>query len=923
MQILKPEWLAHFGQRTIIFTLHVHPDGSRIATGGLDNTIKLWSTEAIMNPNTTSPKLLCTLGIHTGSVLCVRWSNRNGHFFASGSDDDLILIWQLDAAAVSWGGGSTFGSGEQNIEVWKPIRRLAGHESDVADLSWSPDNTYLASCGFDSTVYIWNCQTSERLHKLEGHSAFVKGVSWDPIGEYLATQLRFGELVIGNWSPEGSHLAIPNACQGSVPVAIALRRDEWKIDVSMIGHESPTEVVCFSPILYHIRDQDRGTIVGGVCAIGSQDHGVSIWATSSSHPLLVFKQLFTHCILDLSWSPDGRFLFACSYDGTATILEFKKNQFGEPLKPEEQERILSKHGYKPKEPVIIENTTQLAMEEENAISKKIISSSRIAALMGELEIDHMNDENNSTQQTDKASQMQISNDSSSAQSSNQVATATIIPPSSSSNNITTTKPVNQIQQHITITKDGKKRIQPNFLRSTSSYTGPSPFFSTSSSSFSEVTTNINISSTSSNNFNPLTNPDIDPPNREISMETLPLVFIGTKRKESAISDSSNNTANANASPNKRPALLPAAGGSGKVNGEIQNLSTTITSSPSRLNNNNTRPSMITPSVVTSQVRLSSHKVKDYLSKDLSEFKALKVECHNNHQGLSRIVCSLNKINLWSDIVPNAVTLIAGNDKYVAIGCENASVIIYDHSGLRLLPNIRLDSAASYILMSREYLLCLSQTGIVNVWKLPKLESVVSSVSITPIIQPSSLSSADFHYASIERVFIRPNGVPILMTDTNEAWCYHLSAKAWIQIYDPRYSSKEMKTSTEGYGNDPRRILNSIEQIARNKGGNYGTLSYLAQGESKLGHLYNQLLAAELVNSPNEYKKILLNYAQALADVGNEERINILCSRLLGPLDNVGANSANSANWDPFVAGMSKHELLKDVLAILCKDQIKF
>ncbi|CAJ0750166.1 22113_t:CDS:2, partial [Entrophospora sp. SA101] len=314
------------------------------------NTIKLWSTEAIMNPNTTSPKLLCTLGIHTGSVLCVRWSNRNGHFFASGSDDDLILIWQLDAAAVSWGGGSTFGSGEQNIEVWKPIRRLAGHESDVADLSWSPDNTYLASCGFDSTVYIWNCQTSERLHKLEGHSAFVKGVSWDPIGEYLATQLRFGELVIGNWSPEGSHLAIPNACQGSVPVAIALRRDEWKIDVSMIGHESPTEVVCFSPILYHIRDQDRGTIVGGVCAIGSQDHGVSIWATSSSHPLLVFKQLFTHCILDLSWSPDGRFLFACSYDGTATILEFKKNQFGEPLKPEEQERILSKHGYKPKEP---------------------------------------------------------------------------------------------------------------------------------------------------------------------------------------------------------------------------------------------------------------------------------------------------------------------------------------------------------------------------------------------------------------------------------------------------------------------------------------------------------------------------------------------------------------------------------------------
>ena len=35
----------------------------------------------------------------------------------------------MNRAAVSWGGGSTFGSGEQNIEVWKPVRRLAGHES--------------------------------------------------------------------------------------------------------------------------------------------------------------------------------------------------------------------------------------------------------------------------------------------------------------------------------------------------------------------------------------------------------------------------------------------------------------------------------------------------------------------------------------------------------------------------------------------------------------------------------------------------------------------------------------------------------------------------------------------------------------------------------------------------------------------------
>ncbi|CAJ0634663.1 4655_t:CDS:2 [Entrophospora sp. SA101] len=404
-------------------------------------------------------------------------------------------------------------------------------------------------------------------------------------------------------------------------------------------------------------------------------------------------------------------------------------------------------------------------------------------------------ENNNTRKTDKVPQMQILNDSPSIQSSNQ-ATAT-----------TSSTPAN-------ITKDGKKRIRPNFLIRENACIG------------------------------------------------------NKRRKETVLLDSNTGST----LPNKRP-TLSAAGG--KVN-----------------------------------VRLSSHKVKEFLlSKNLSEYKKdLKVECHNDRQGLSRIVCSLNKVNLWSDVVPNAVTLIAGNDKYVVIGCENGSIIIYDHSGLRLLLNIVLDSAASHLLISREYLLCLSQTGIINVWKLPKLESIVSSVSIVPIIQPSSTSLADLHYASIEKIFIRPRGVPILMTDTNEAWCYHLSAKTWVQIYDPRYSSKEkMKTTTEEYGGDDTRgILNTIEKIARDRGDNYGTLSYLAQGESKLGHLYNQLLSAELVSSPNEYKEILLSYAKALADVGNGEKINILCSRLLDTFD----------VWDRFIAGMSKHELLKDVLAIL-------
>ena len=73
-----------------------------------------------------------------------------------------------------------------------------GHESDVSDLAWSHDQTYLASCGFDSKIVIWDASSFgnsrislsyvEKIVRIDGHDAFVKGISWDPAGQFLAAQ---------------------------------------------------------------------------------------------------------------------------------------------------------------------------------------------------------------------------------------------------------------------------------------------------------------------------------------------------------------------------------------------------------------------------------------------------------------------------------------------------------------------------------------------------------------------------------------------------------------------------------------------------------------------------------------------------------------------------------------------------------------
>ncbi|MDE0554797.1 MAG: hypothetical protein OXI24_11305 [Candidatus Poribacteria bacterium] len=62
------------------------PDGEAIASGGNDNTIRLWDVET-----GTSKR---TLTGHTGSVRSVKYSPAGG-ILASGGDDHTVLLWNL------------------------------------------------------------------------------------------------------------------------------------------------------------------------------------------------------------------------------------------------------------------------------------------------------------------------------------------------------------------------------------------------------------------------------------------------------------------------------------------------------------------------------------------------------------------------------------------------------------------------------------------------------------------------------------------------------------------------------------------------------------------------------------------------------------------------------------------------------------
>ncbi|CAM9809121.1 unnamed protein product, partial [Hapterophycus canaliculatus] len=192
----KPLSVGHFGEKKqacVIYSVHVHPDGSRFATGGSDHRVRIWSMEPFRSPAAAvgeDVKLLAGLSQHTGSVLCVRWSH-GGRYLASASDDTFLLIWEL-LPAGSAAATTPFGSTETpNAENWSRVCVLRGHVMDVLDCAWSPDDSMLVSCSIDNKVIVWRLPPTDGqqglppssaatakilnpLQTLEQHTSFVK-----------------------------------------------------------------------------------------------------------------------------------------------------------------------------------------------------------------------------------------------------------------------------------------------------------------------------------------------------------------------------------------------------------------------------------------------------------------------------------------------------------------------------------------------------------------------------------------------------------------------------------------------------------------------------------------------------------------------------------------------------------------------------
>ena len=99
-------------------------------------------------------------------IVSIAMSN-NGQYVASGSDDNIIRVWELESG--------------------KLIQTLNGHDSLVSDIDFSPDGTLLVSSSYDESLKVWEWARGLSLCTLEGHAGFVYSVAFTDSGNTLVS----------------------------------------------------------------------------------------------------------------------------------------------------------------------------------------------------------------------------------------------------------------------------------------------------------------------------------------------------------------------------------------------------------------------------------------------------------------------------------------------------------------------------------------------------------------------------------------------------------------------------------------------------------------------------------------------------------------------------------------------------------------
>ena len=300
-----PEFVSLEGHDQAVWAITFSRDGKRVASGGLDQTARVWDANtgdllATLNVGLPVVSLafspdgdrLATMGTnHTAKV----WNATNGQEMLTLSGHAgtvMAAAWSPDGSLI------LTGSKDGTARLWDAatgaVRSIvAAHSNWVLCVAFSPDGTRFATGGADNAACIWQAQDAKRLHVLPGHRHWVQQVAFSPDGQQVATGCRDRKVRLFD-------------------------ADAGRLLVSMEGHRSGISSLAFSPDGTRLATAAEGE---GFIAVRFSERAAVIWDVRTGQRLLKLEA-DSSWVTAVAFSPrDGRRLATGLADNTVRIRE--------------------------------------------------------------------------------------------------------------------------------------------------------------------------------------------------------------------------------------------------------------------------------------------------------------------------------------------------------------------------------------------------------------------------------------------------------------------------------------------------------------------------------------------------------------------------------------------------------------------------
>jgi WD40 repeat protein len=302
---------AHPGARSAA----ISPDNRRVVTGGIDDTVRVWSGQ--------SGRRVHTLTEHAGNAVAVAFSP-DGEFVASASTDGTGRVWRT----ANWGLSSI----------------LTGHTNALTNISFSSDGEYVVTTGKDGTARVSDAESGDEHFVLAGHRNWVESAAFSgPAGSPIVTGSPDGSVRVWNavfqpelkelaqleapvtdlsvgdavtvWTSNGKAHTLDLATGEELAVQPAPKRRPRRVEgpdgrsatmrgrvvivrqdgetATLRGHGDRVTSVDFSPL-------------GTLLATTSLDHIARIWSLATDDVVRALQH--NTAVRDADFSPDGRWL---------------------------------------------------------------------------------------------------------------------------------------------------------------------------------------------------------------------------------------------------------------------------------------------------------------------------------------------------------------------------------------------------------------------------------------------------------------------------------------------------------------------------------------------------------------------------------------------------------------------------------------